>query len=215
MYLQEQCSRRKCFPPPKNAECGDCTSNGDCESGICFNFKCVFDDQREKCFSLECEDCTSGQDCITQNCENNKCVFDTDASRELCLPPPPPPKLAECEPCANGVECVTDYCYNGKCATDTDAERGKCSSAECEECTAPGECYTKNCLKGKCTFRTPESRLLCSPPPPPPKYSECEACEDETEGESGICYDGQVCTESSLTEACTACACADGCGVMA
>lgn len=69
-----------------------CENNAECESGICFDYRCV--DATDpahlnNCFGPtklpECAECWEGPECESNKCVNMKCVYPTEDSLSKCF----------------------------------------------------------------------------------------------------------------------------------
>ncbi len=81
----------------------DCKKNGDCESGLCTDDKCV-----EK--KAEGEDCAQDSECSSGSCSDDKCAASKKAADETC---------------DTDDECSSGTCQNGKCTSDVGSKKQK------------------------------------------------------------------------------------------
>lgn len=145
-------------------ECRACEENADCESGMCWGHKCVYnnEDSKHRCFDStlnECQLCIQSSFCKSGKCWGSKslggyrCVKpDSVASMKKCFPAP---LKNECEPCTKNRSCKSKRCFGSKA-------RGF-----------------------KCVKTNKQSVAKCFPPT---KKNECSTCKKDVQCKSGICW---------------------------
>lgn len=121
-----------------------CTSNAQCKTSLCVNYRCEGLAENADCIGPDDEACQIGLACIKASSQVGEATYKCQA------------QAATGEACANDIQCQNgNLCVDSKCVAELSVAVGETVNRQC-----PSNDYSTICASSQCVQKT-DSSLVC------------------------------------------------------